>query len=113
MTNAEKWRFWKQHIESQRGSGQTQRSYCRENGINIGTFNWWKKKLKAHSPPKNMKSVKKSVEKESNLMKTFIPIQLRQPVTNKVCKGNLIELTLSEDMELSLSLKVNINGLGK
>ena len=113
MTKVEKSRFWKQHIESQRRSGQTQRSYCGENSININTFNWWKKKLKADSPKKNIKSVKKSVEKESNLMKTFIPIQLRQSVANKAFKGNLIELTLSEDMELSLSFKVNINGLGK
>ena len=72
-----------------------------------------KKSSKPILPSNNIKSVKKSVEEESNLMKTFIPIQLRQSVANKAFKGNLIELTLSEDMELSLSFKVNINGLGK
>jgi len=36
--------FWYRHVEQWRGSGQTQRAYCREQGLPEGKFSHWKQR---------------------------------------------------------------------
>jgi hypothetical protein len=36
---------WEQHIEQWKRSKKSKASYCRENGINTNTFDYWQGKL--------------------------------------------------------------------
>lgn len=38
--------FWEQHIHNWQSSGQSQQAYCREHGIALATFGYWRHKLK-------------------------------------------------------------------
>lgn len=38
--------FWKEHLESWKFSGVSQRKYCEKNGINVNTFQYWCQKFK-------------------------------------------------------------------
>ena len=38
-------RHWKTHIESWQRSGLTQIAYCRENGLKLHQFTYWKKRI--------------------------------------------------------------------
>ena len=48
MTNAEKLEFWREHIEKQQKSRQSRKVYCKENGINLNTFNWRRRNIPPH-----------------------------------------------------------------
>jgi hypothetical protein len=41
----EKKRYWESHLESWSRSGLSQAEYCRQNGIRIKGFGYWKRKL--------------------------------------------------------------------
>ena len=94
--------FWRKHIEAQWKSGKSQRLYCMEHGLNIHTFHFWKKKL---SSPQSGSKDKPEANKQKSLEERadFIPIHLNRS------KPPLIELTLTEDMELFFSFKADIN----
>jgi hypothetical protein len=38
--------FWQQHISNWQSSSQSQQAYCREHGIALATFGYWRHKLK-------------------------------------------------------------------
>ncbi|WP_457576292.1 IS66 family insertion sequence element accessory protein TnpA [Desulfomarina sp.] len=40
-----KYEFWQNHINSCENSGLTQKEYCRQNGLAIQTFGYWKRKI--------------------------------------------------------------------
>ena len=42
-------RHWQAVVRKQERSGLTQVAYCREQGINPGTFAWWKRQLAARA----------------------------------------------------------------
>lgn len=41
----DKHKFWQSHMESWKQSGKTQSHYCRDNGLGIKVFGYWKRKL--------------------------------------------------------------------
>lgn len=41
----ERYKFWQSHIESWKQSGKTQSDFCRDNGLGIKVFGYWKRKL--------------------------------------------------------------------
>ncbi|OGL46883.1 MAG: hypothetical protein A2161_03870 [Candidatus Schekmanbacteria bacterium RBG_13_48_7] len=41
----EKEKYWRTTIAKWKQSGQPIEAYCRSNGINSGTFHWWKREL--------------------------------------------------------------------
>ncbi len=45
VRDTEKQKFWKSHIAGWGQSGDTQSDYCRNNGLSIKTFGYWKRKL--------------------------------------------------------------------
>lgn len=47
----EKRRFWEGHVHGWRSSGLTQAAYCREHGLRIKSFGYWKRKLTACAAP--------------------------------------------------------------
>ncbi len=44
-TSPEKRRAWKEKIEQQRSSGQPVTRWCKENGVTIGQFYYWKEQF--------------------------------------------------------------------
>jgi hypothetical protein len=41
----EKRRFWEEHISKWKTSGVSQVEYCRQNGLNIKSFRYWKRRI--------------------------------------------------------------------
>lgn len=48
--------FWESHVEAWQTGGQTQRAYCREHGLSLASFGYWRRKLRADTvvPAKGM-----------------------------------------------------------
>ena len=44
--NGTKQSFWQNHIDGWQQSGQSQQRYCRQQGIALATFGYWRRKLK-------------------------------------------------------------------
>ncbi len=42
----QKQKDWQAHMDAWTQSGKTQAGYCREQGLNIKTFHYWRKRLK-------------------------------------------------------------------
>ena len=42
---------WQALIEKQEQSGVTQEAFCEQQGVNVGTFRWWKKQLGKEEKP--------------------------------------------------------------
>ena len=47
----DKKQFWSQHIALWRQSGQTQRAYCRDNGLSHTAFYYWRPRLQSDLLP--------------------------------------------------------------
>ena len=109
MTNAEKLEFWREHIEKQQKSRQSRKVYCKENSINLNTFNWRRRNIPTISSKIKVNTERRNGRKQSDQIKTFLPIQLKRDSSLAKPGANLIELSLSEDMKLSLSFKANIS----
>lgn len=39
-------RIWQEHIAAWEGSGQTRAAYCRQHGLNLHTFAYWRRRLR-------------------------------------------------------------------
>lgn len=46
--------YWKKSIERYERSGLTKSSYCRQSGINLGQFNYWRKKMEKGSSEESL-----------------------------------------------------------
>jgi len=46
----EKREYWQAHSEAWQKSGQTQGEYCKQHGLNLKTFAYWRRRFKADSP---------------------------------------------------------------
>lgn len=42
---------WQHFIELQRSSGESQTAFCQSQGLGLSTFQYWKRRLRAASPP--------------------------------------------------------------
>ncbi len=45
MANSSKAAYWEQHHFDWRQSGLTQKAYCVQNELKLGTFSYWRKRL--------------------------------------------------------------------
>ncbi len=46
----DKHKFWHSHIEAWKQSGKTQSDFCKDNGLGIKVFGYWKRKLCSNRP---------------------------------------------------------------
>ncbi len=46
LTLKKKRKFWQAHVKAWSASGMTQAEYCRQNGLSIKSFGYWKRKQK-------------------------------------------------------------------
>lgn len=46
MTTEEKSAYWRQHVESWKNSGLSQRDYCNQNALAFSSFGYWRNRLK-------------------------------------------------------------------
>ena len=37
--------FWRKHVQQWQKSGTTQVQYCRDHGLSVAAFRWWRQKL--------------------------------------------------------------------
>ena len=92
-------RYWRRLIAAWHKSGLTQVDYCRERGINAGTFAWWKRRLmakaagseKGRSPGRRRRGVhsERFVEvcgPDSNTMSAPISMTPASPARLPVCE---------------------------
>ena len=45
IRSVQKSRYWQEHLERWRQSGLSQAEYCRQNGLKLRRWNYWKKNL--------------------------------------------------------------------
>jgi hypothetical protein len=75
--------FWKHHIESCSQSGLSQNRYCKENGLALSTFSYWKRQLAKRSQATKPK---------------FYPLTLQAPPsTSPAGKDSGLSLYLGND----------------
>jgi hypothetical protein len=93
-------RYWRGLVAEWQCSGVTQTEFCRQRGVNQGTFNWWKRQLARRSrepaadraaPPSNLPTRQVA----------FAPIRI-QGHEDRVTNGAL-EIVLPGDRRLRLS----------
>jgi len=69
---------WVKRVSQWRGSGQTQKAFCEQQGIALSTFQWWRAKL-SRSPkfPAAVSFVPVSVDAGSGVRDCAIEVELR------------------------------------
>lgn len=75
MTTEQKRTFWQNHIDCWQGSGQSQTAYCKQHGLKLANFGYWRTRLS-----KTQRSHK------------FIPVDLEPNVQARVSLPNGIRL---------------------
>ena len=78
---------WKQHIESWRSSGQTQRAYCCQHELSPHQFTYWKKRF---------------VQTDTGV--TFVPLKIRHSVLSAsgACSLSTLRLTVGRDLQIEI-----------
>ena len=72
----ERGRYWQELIDQCRRSGMTQKAFCREHELNLGTFAWWKRHLRRRqSLARAIKAT--GVENIAVRLPTFAPVRIR------------------------------------
>lgn len=69
--NTKRISYWKKSIQRYGRSGLTKSSYCRQSGINLGQFNYWRKKLEKRSSQDSLSF------KEIQIKELLSPVRLR------------------------------------
>lgn len=81
-TSNSKKEFWHHHIENCSSSGLSQNRYCKENGLALSTFGYWKRQL----------------AKRKNIKPKFYPLTLQAPpVASSGSKNSGLSLYLRND----------------
>jgi len=65
--------YWREHIHSWEGSGQTQTAFCRERGLSVSAFGWWKGELKRRQ------ALKGTEEGRLGTGSLFVPVHVGAP----------------------------------
>ncbi len=90
--NTSKTQFWRDHVDTWRRSGQTQRGYAKQQGLAIPRFVYWKNKFYPNTPLK---------------AKDFVPVQItttQSPVRLIHPNGVTIECPAGTDVSWLRSL---------
>lgn len=78
--DSDKGKFWQVHIEAWKQSGKTQSDFCRDSGLSIKTFGYWKRK-QCNKKPSAVGFVPVSI-KSSGIVATDTGTLLRLVVSN-------------------------------
>jgi hypothetical protein len=98
-------RRWSEVIREQQASGQTQRAFCEARGLNVGTFAWWKRKLRLASSGGERR---RSPRRRRGHKPGFVEIRLSdQTVTNRY------EITLSRGRTIRVPGGFDTEELGR
>ena len=57
---------WRQRIEHWKRSGLTQAAFCRQRGLSIANFHWWRKRLSARNGEPRLEG------------RAFVPVRLKE-----------------------------------
>jgi hypothetical protein len=74
IRSAQKYRYWQEHVELWHDSGLSQAEYCRQNGLRLRQWNYWKKNL---------------ARKGANAAVSFVPVQISSSLPVPVTRSNL------------------------
>ena len=66
-------RYWRKQIQSWEGSGETQTAFCREHGLSVSAFGWWKGELKRRQ------ALKGTEEGRLDTGSLFVPVHVGAP----------------------------------
>jgi hypothetical protein len=97
------WMRWRAHVEAQRASGQTQKSYCRKHGLCARYFCVWKKKLKLLEQAASRTRAIKATE-ASQLQ--LVPVVIQKSSDANHSSGDALtpQVTLPNGLSVCLSL---------
>jgi hypothetical protein len=81
----ERWRRWVGLVWKWRGSGSSQAAFCRAQGLNANTFNFWKLRV-LRQRPGLLRDTRKRDDADSGEVK-FIPVRVSTPAVSafEVC----------------------------
>src|SRR5262249_41139497 len=94
--------YWDRQIEAWKASGQTQASFCRQLGLSVASFRWWKRELTRRSEPRRAAGGKQgssSQAAEGSERPRLLPVRLSPMPEPAVVgrpeeKGKFYELVL-------------------
>ena len=90
--NSSRYEFWKAHSEAWLSSGLSQMSYCANEGINHGTFCYWRNRIK---------------KIESNAINPAQFLEVNKPSSTSASQQPAIQLMLPNDVRLGVSSTTN------
>lgn len=91
----EKYKFWQPHIEAWEHSDVSQSDYCREKGLSIKRFGYWKRKLCS----KNPEAV------------NFVPVSIKRSYSASVNAGASLKLVISNGYSVDIGDGFNADTL--
>ncbi len=81
----EKYQFWQTHINAWKQSGISQSDFCRQHGLNIKIFGYWKRKL--CSRPEGV---------------SFVPVAIKPSHISIVKSGALLRLVTCNGLSIEI-----------
>ena len=93
--------FWRRMRDRQAGSPLSIRAWCREHGVNEGTFHWWRREL-ARRDAEEKRSVR-LVAKQRSL--SFVPIHVTEDGSK--APDPRIEIVLTDGRRVRVHDSVN------
>jgi hypothetical protein len=77
-TREERRQFWREHVHAWRRSGERRDDYCREQGLNVQTFNLWVGRLRDELRPGGSGAPRttEKASRETSDAPTFIPVEI-------------------------------------
>jgi hypothetical protein len=89
-------RFWKTHVEQWRATNVTQIQYCKDQGISLCAFRWWRRRL---ARPGEIQPPKRRDDAPTSAMSfTEVPM----PMLHEVTAGYAYEITLPNQVQLRI-----------
>jgi len=89
-------RFWKTHIEQWQATNVTQIQYCKERGISLCAFRWWRRRLDLRG--EIQPASKRSTASKPTALFAEVPIQMLHEAT----AGYTYEIVLPNQVQLRI-----------
>jgi hypothetical protein len=90
-------RFWKTHVEQWQASNLTQVQYCKDQGISLCAFRWWRRRL---ARPGEIQPPKRRGDAPNPIIH-FAEVPM--PMLQEVALGYAYEITLPNQMQLRVT----------
>ena len=81
----EKYQYWQPHIKAWEESGISQADFCRQHGLNIKLFGYWKRKL---------------VRKSAGV--SFVPVSIKPSHTASMKSGSSLRLVTCKGLSIEV-----------